>query len=112
MLVNCINDVSATVACTSTLKNNWIRIKTVGVKSNRSGIGARIYCSTPGHRQMDEVRSGASTFRKAICACTSAWVGGNGGTEIRWPSGEVDQLTGIKANQDLIVKEGSTKRTS
>jgi hypothetical protein len=36
-------------------------VKTIGVKSNRSGIGARIYCTPAGGRRlMDEVRSGGS----------------------------------------------------
>jgi hypothetical protein len=60
VLVNCMNDVPQLLRCDSKLKNNWIKVKTVGVKSNRSGIGARIYCVTGSHRQMDEVRSGSS----------------------------------------------------
>ena len=111
VLVNCTNDYPQLLRCNSTLKNNWIRIKTIGVKSNRSGIGARIYCSTPGHRQMDEVRSGASYVSQSdLRVHFGLGPAETADLEIRWPSGEVDHLTGVKANQDLIVKEGSTKR--
>ena len=61
ILVNCVNDVPQLLRCDSNLRNNWIKVKLVGTKSNRSGIGARVYCTPEGgHRQMDEVRSGGS----------------------------------------------------
>jgi hypothetical protein len=110
VLVNCTNDYPQLLRCNSTLKNNWIRIKTVGVKSNRSGIGARIYCSTPGHRQMDEVRSGASYVSQSdLRVHFGLGPAETADLEIRWPSGEVDHLSAVKVNQDLIVKEGSTR---
>ncbi len=40
--------------------NNSILIKTVGVKSNRSGIGARVTVVSGDLTQIDEVRSGDS----------------------------------------------------
>jgi hypothetical protein len=110
VLVNCVNDVPQLLRCNSTLKNNWIKIKTIGVKSNRSGIGARIYCTTGSHRQMDEVRSGSSYISQSdlrvhfgLGSAETAEI------EIRWPSGIVDKLTGVKANSVVTVKEGSTK---
>jgi len=82
-------------------------VKTVGKKSNRSGIGARIYCSTEGgHRQMDEVRSGGSYLSQndlrvhfGLGKATHADV------EVRWPSGIVDRFR-AKANQVVRVVEG------
>ena len=73
VLVNCTNDVPQLLRCDSRLKNNWIKIETVGVKSNRSGIGARIYCITGSHRQMDDVRAAPHIFHRAICGFTLAW---------------------------------------
>lgn len=113
VLVNCVNDVPQLLRCDSTLKNNWIKIKTVGVKSNRSGIGARIYCTTPDHRQMDEVRSGSSYISQSdlrvhfgLGAATTADI------EIHWPSGVIDKIAAAKANQVLTVKEGSPQSRS
>ena len=115
VLVNCVNDVPQLLRCESTLGNNWIKVKTVGVKSNRSGIGARVYCSTPGdkprtiHRQMDEVRSGGSYLSQGdlrlhfgLGPATRADL------EIHWPSGAIDRLHAVKANQVVLVKEGSS----
>lgn len=63
-VVNCVNDVPQLVRCDSSVQNNWIKVRTIGTKSNRSGIGARLRCvvqmpgETKPHQQVDEVRSG------------------------------------------------------
>src|SRR5206468_125952 len=45
-VVNCVNAPPQLIRCDSSNKNNWIKIRTIGTKSNRSGIGARITCVT------------------------------------------------------------------
>jgi enediyne biosynthesis protein E4 len=113
-VVNPVNDYPQLVRCDSNLKNNWIKVRTIGVKSNRSGIGARIKCVTrePGgmkpHQQIDEVRSGGSYFSQndlrihfGLGAATQVDL-----LEIRWPSGQVDILEKISVNQLIYVKEG------
>ncbi len=83
-------------------------MKTVGTKSNRSGIGARVFCKPEGeHQQMDEVRSGGSYFSQSdlrlhfgLNKATKADV------EVHWPSGIVDKIVGVAANQALTVVEG------
>jgi enediyne biosynthesis protein E4 len=108
VLVNCVNDVPQLLRCDSTLKNNWIAIKTVGVKSNRSGIGARIYCTTGSHRQMDEVRSGSSYISQSdLRVHFGLGQEEKADLEIHWPSGTVDRLPGVKANQVVTVREGA-----
>jgi hypothetical protein len=108
VLVNCVNEVPQLLRCDSTLKNNWIRVKTVGVKSNRSGIGARIYCTTGSHRQMDEVRSGSSYISQSdLRVHFGLGSEAHADLEIHWPSGIVDRLQAVKANQVVTVKEGS-----
>ncbi len=68
VVVNTVNDYPQLLRCDSKLDHNWIKIRTIGTKSNRSGIGARLVCVThpPGetkpHRQIDEVRSGGGYF--------------------------------------------------
>ncbi|HMV51568.1 MAG TPA: ASPIC/UnbV domain-containing protein, partial [Blastocatellia bacterium] len=85
----------------------WITVKTVGAKSNRSGIGARIKCVTEDRTQMNEVRSGGSYYSqndlrvhfglgKASKVKT---------IEVSWPSGKVDVLKDVAVNQVLTVKE-------
>ena len=44
VVVNTVNDFPQLLRCDSRLANNWIKVKTIGTKSNRSGIGTRLKC--------------------------------------------------------------------
>ena len=108
VLVNCVNDVPQLLRCDSTLKNNWLKVKAIGVKSNRSGIGARVMCTTGTHRQTDEVRSGGSYISQSdLRVHFGLGQAETADIEIRWPSGVVDKIAGVRANQVLLVREGS-----
>jgi hypothetical protein len=107
VVVNCVNDVPQLLRCESTLNNNWIKIKCIGVKSNRTGIGARVYCTTGKHRQMDEVRSGGSyisqnDFRIHFGLATAE----KADIEVEWPSGVIDKCT-LAANRVHTIVEGT-----
>ena len=115
IVVNTVNDYPQLLRCDSKVGNNWIKIRTIGTKSNRSGIGARLLCVThpPGetrpHQQIDEVRSGGGYFSQndlrihfGLGKAEKVDV-----LEIRWPSGQVDTLKDIKVNQQIFVKEGA-----
>ena len=93
VLVNCVNDVPQLLRCDSTLKNSWIKIKLMGMRSNRSAIGARVYCMTAGHNQMQEVRSGSSYLSQSDFRLHfGLGVEKQCSLEIRWPSGQVDNV--------------------
>jgi len=114
VVVNTVNDFPHLLRCDSRLNNNWLKVKTIGTQSNRSGIGARLRCVTrpPGeskpHQQIDEVRSGGSYISQNDLRIHF----GLGKAEkvdlleIRWPSGGVDTLKDIPPNQMIVVKEG------
>jgi enediyne biosynthesis protein E4 len=114
VVVNTVNDFPQLLRCDSKLGNNWIKIKTIGTKSNRSGIGARLRCVTeaPGdgkpHSQIEEVRSGGSYISQNDLRVHF----GIGKAEkidlleIRWPSGQVETLKDIQPNQQIFVQEG------
>jgi hypothetical protein len=110
ILVNCVNELPQLLRCDNRLKNNWLKVKVVGVKSNRSGIGARVICTTGGdHRQMDEVRSGGSYIsQNDLRIHFGLGKAESADLEIRWPSGLLDKLSGVRANQIVTVKEGSS----
>lgn len=115
IVVNTVNDYPQLLRCDFSTGNNWIKIRTIGVKSNRSGIGARIRCIArePGSKQplaqIDEVRSGGSYLSqsdlrihfglgKAVKAER---------IEVTWPSGQVDVVKDVPANRVIYVKEGA-----
>lgn len=91
--------------------NNSILIKTVGVKSNRSGIGARIKVVAGDLTQTDEVRSGDSYISQSD---QRLHFGLEKKTkidliEVRWPNGTVDKITGVGVNRIITIKEGQGK---
>jgi hypothetical protein len=106
-----VNATPELLRCDSSNQNNWITIKTIGVKSNRSGIGARIRCVTEDGTQIDEVRSGGSYYSQNDPRVHFGLSKRDKikSLEIRWPSGQTDTLTDIAANQFITVKEGSGK---
>lgn len=108
VVVNCVNEVPQLLRCDSKLQNNWLKVKTVGVKSNRSGIGARVYCHPEiGRPQMDEVRSGGSYISQSdLRLHFGLGKASKVDLEIHWPSGQIEKIPGIGVNRVITVVEG------
>ncbi len=114
VVVNCINSVPQLLRCDSTLNRNWIKIKLVGVKSNRSGIGSRVKVTTTFDAaarpfvQTDELRSGGSYFSQNDLRMHFGLGSAKkvDSLEIRWLSGQIDRLTGLAPNQLYVIEEG------
>jgi enediyne biosynthesis protein E4 len=91
--------------------NTSVLIKTIGVKSNRDGIGARVKIVAGDLSQIDEVRSGDSYLSQSdlrlhfgLGKRTKVDL-----IEVHWPSGTVDKVTGLGVNRILTIKEGQGK---
>ena len=89
---------------------NWIKIKLIGTKCNRTAIGARVRVITGKHAQMDEVHSGTSVMSQSDLRLHFGL--GEFQTvdliEVRWPTTQkVERFTQVKANQILTIREGS-----
>ena len=107
VVVNCVNDVPQLLRCDSSTGNKWIKIKCVGTKSNRSAIGARVFCVTGKRKQMDEVRSGGSYIsQNDLRVHFGLGKAETADVEIRWPSGLTEKLPGLQANRIYTVVEG------
>ena len=88
---------------------HWIGIKTVGVKSNHNGIGARVEVRAGSLRQIDEVRSGGSYLSQSDM-CLHFGLGKATKVDelkIAWPTGIVDRWTNIPADQRITAEEGT-----
>ena len=90
--------------------NNWLKLTTRGISSNRNGIGARIEIHGSWGKQIREVRSGegfeyGSTLNTHFGLGTSTTIDQ---VIIKWPSGVVDTFTNLNSNQVLNVVEGQT----
>ncbi|MFL6199338.1 MAG: CRTAC1 family protein [Thermoanaerobaculia bacterium] len=88
--------------------NRWLRIKTVGAKSNRDGIGAVVRVTSASGKQWGQVRSGSSYCSQSDLALTFGLGKDPGATaiEIDWPSGAKQKLGAVPANQILVIQEG------
>ena len=87
--------------------NSSLRVKLVGVKSNRDGIGAvvRVTAGKDAHSQM--LRSGSSYLSASELVLTFG-LGQDSkadSVEIHWPSGQIDRLTNVAAGQTITVTE-------
>jgi enediyne biosynthesis protein E4 len=92
-------------------QNDLLRIKTVGTRSNRDGIGAKITVKTnKGARQFGMVKTGSSYLSQSELPLTfglgKAEEGKTVSLEIVWPSGQKDTISDVKADQFITVKEG------
>jgi hypothetical protein len=106
VVVNCVNDVPQLLRCDSEVKNHWIKLKCVGTRSNRSGIGARVICAAGDRRQMDEVRSGGSYIsQNDLRVHFGLGEARQADVEVRWPSGLVEKFPGLAADRIYVVTE-------
>ena len=88
--------------------NHSLRLKLVGTKSNRDGIGAVVRVNAGSDKQWKMLRSGSSYLAQSelvltfgLGALTKA-----DSVEIQWPSGQLDKLSNIDAGQSVTVQEG------
>ena len=90
--------------------NHWIGIGTVGTKSNRDGIGARVTVKVGERMLVDEVRSGSSydsnndmRIHFGLGAATKIdWI------QVRWPSGLTERFdNNISVDGIHTLKEGT-----
>ena len=88
--------------------NRWLKIRLEGTKSNRSAIGARVLVRYGGKVQVQEQMSGTSF----ICSNDprlhfGLGAAANADVEVHWPSGLVESLKAVAANQLLTLREGA-----
>ncbi len=87
---------------------NWLKVKLIGVTSNRSAIGARVTAGYGGKRQCQAVVAQSSylsvndrRLHFGLGAAAAADL------EIRWPNGNRETVKGVAAGQLVTIKEGS-----
>jgi hypothetical protein len=87
-------------------KQHWLQLRLTGTQSNRSAIGAQVTCRSAGGTQ---IRCVTDSVGYASSSDLTVHFGlGSERTcsiEIRWPSGVVQKLGGVEADQRLAVTE-------
>jgi hypothetical protein len=87
---------------------HWLKVKLVGVKSNRSAIGARVTVRYGGKVQAQQVLSQASFY--SVNDFRLHFGLGEADTadvEILWPTGKKEILVKVASDQLVTVREGS-----
>jgi hypothetical protein len=87
--------------------NHWIEIDLEGTKSNRDGIGARVYITTGGITQV-RVQDGGVHYRGQNCQRIHFGLAKHTQIDtikVYWPSGKIQELHKITADQIIRVKE-------
>lgn len=88
--------------------NNWIKINTIGVQSNRNGIGARVEIESALGVQIRDVKSGVG-FRHMSSLNTHFGIAEDTSIDrvtVYWPSGNVDQIENPQINSTVQITEG------
>ena len=92
--------------------NHRVLFRLIGTKSNKAGIGARVTVSTASPsgtiKRIDEVRAGGSYLssndRRIHFGLADATVMTR--VQVRWPSGEVEELKDVPADAIYTILEG------
>ncbi len=92
-------------------RGNWLRVRLVGVESNRSAIGAVVRVTAGGVTQTSVVASGSSylsqsDFRQSFGLGKLTMVER---VEILWPRGRREAREHVPVNQEIEVREGSLR---
>jgi hypothetical protein len=108
ILVNNMNEAPSLLRNDCETGNNWIKVKCIGTKSNRSAIGARVNVVAGTHSQIDEVMSGASYISQNDFRLHFGLGRANRVDQIavRWPSGLVESFSHLEVNQLVVIQEG------
>jgi len=111
-LVNNMNEKPSLYYNTASV-GNWISLQLIGVKSNRAALGAVVTLEQGGKGESDkhekEVRSGDGYISQSDLRLHFG-LGKSSRAEkivICWPSGLVETLSDLPANQYYVVREGS-----
>lgn len=87
--------------------NNWLRLKLIGTRSNRHGIGARVTVTLGTESQTREVHRGysylSSNDPRLLLGLGKRTVVDQ--LQIHWQSGVVQTLENLTVNQELVVTE-------
>lgn len=88
-------------------RNNWLQVDLKGTTSNRQAVGARITVRAGGKSQIREVRAGGG-FLQSNSVPQAFGLGTNTMVDeitVRWPSGKLQKLENVSANQVLTITE-------
>jgi len=107
-IVMTTNDGPAVLLRNDGVANRSVRLRLVGSRSNRDGLGAFVTVKVGNETQTAMAQSGSSYLSQSERILTFGV--GKAQTadsvEVRWPSGRMDRLTGVKTGSVVTIQEG------
>ncbi len=90
-------------------QNNWINVRLVGRKSNRSGLGAVVRVESAGGKQSQTVHSGSSYCSQSDLALTFGLHHDSSVNRltVEWPSGKTQTFSNVPVNKFIVIDETS-----
>jgi hypothetical protein len=92
----------------SARRGNFVGVELIGVRSNRSGLNARVIGEVNGRRLLREIVGGGSYLsdsdRRIVIGIGAA--AGLDRLEIHWPSGQIDRRERLPAGNYTVFVEG------
>ena len=94
--------------------NRSLRVKLVGARSNRDGIGAVVKVAAGGATQSQMLRSGSSYLSASELVLTFGLGPSEkaDSVEVRWPSGQIDKLSNVAVGQTITITEAKGQTAS
>jgi enediyne biosynthesis protein E4 len=105
--INCNDSAALILRNVGTDGNHWLSLSLIGTASNRDGIGSKVRLTTDGVKQQTRFVSTAGSYISANDKRVHFGLGlsKKAQVEITWPSGIVQRLESVAADQILTVKE-------
>lgn len=108
ILVMNMNEPPSLIRSDSNSSNHWLKVKLIGVKSNRTAIGARVYVRSGRLLQVQEVHSQDSylsvndlRLHFGLGRATRAdWL------RVEWPNSGHEEIKGVDADRLIYIEEG------
>ncbi len=87
---------------------NALLVRVIGRVANRDAIGARVRVVAGGSVQVREVRAGSSYLSQSDLRqhFGLGQAAAADRVEVRWPSGRIENVAGVAANQIVTIREG------
>ena len=88
--------------------NQSLRVKLIGTKSNRDGIGAVVRITSGSDKHWLMMKSGSSYLSQSELVLTFGLGSKTKAdtVEVQWPSGQLDKLSNISSGQTVTIEEG------
>lgn len=109
ILINANNSPAVLLRNDGGNKNNWIAVRLIGHKSNRSGLDAVVRVQSASGKQWQTVHSASSYSSQSDLALTFGLKQDRSVSQlvVEWPSGTVQHFEGLPANRSIVIDEST-----